>query len=149
MEILTAELVPESLWNKNIRKLLKSSQWDYYRRKCYQLADYVCELCGNAGDKWPVECHEKWKYDDDKHIQKLIGFIALCPDCHMVKHIGMAKVNGNFSKAVKHLSKVNGWNIEGSLEYIKNVYEIWEKRNTFKWSQDLSYLNGSKQLTLF
>ena len=52
-------------------------------------------------------CHEIFEFDDQKLIQKLTKLVALCPDCHMVKHIGLAEVNGNLKKATKHFMKVN------------------------------------------
>jgi len=53
-------------------------------------AENLCETCGGCGPQYPVECHEIWNYDDTRLIQKLDGLIALCPDCHEVKHIGLA-----------------------------------------------------------
>jgi hypothetical protein len=34
-----------------------------------------------------LECHEEWDYDDETHVQKLTGLIALCGRCHRVKHL--------------------------------------------------------------
>lgn len=149
MGLLKIELVPESLWNKNLRNSLTSSQWDCFRRKCYKLANYVCEYCGGVGEKHPVECHEKWEYNDETHVQKLIGFVALCPDCHEVKHIGFAKLNGRFGRAVRHLAKVNVWELGKAIKYTERVYAKWEDRNKFHWSQNFDYLKDKNQLTLF
>ena len=70
--ILTVELVPKTAWYKNLRSELPEGKWDQLRKHSYRLAEYKCEICTGKGDKWPVECHEIWDYDDVNHIQKLI-----------------------------------------------------------------------------
>ena len=82
---LTVELVPRSLWGINLRSELPKSKWDKLRKATYKKANFVCEICGGVGRKWPVECHEIWHYDDENKVQRLDGLIALCPPCHQVK----------------------------------------------------------------
>lgn len=142
---LTIELVPKSLWYSNLRSILSPKQWDILRQKCYRSAIHRCQICS----KYPVECHEIWEYNDEKHIQKLVGLIALCPDCHMVKHFGLAQIQGNSEKAIQHIARINGWDIDETLYYIRSAFEKYEDRNRFEWKQDLDYLNNKNQLTLF
>ena len=39
-----------------------------------------------------LHCHEIWNYGDLQHIQKLVGFVALCRLCHHVKHLALALI---------------------------------------------------------
>jgi len=142
---LTIELVPKTLWYANLRKSLSQEQWDELRRRTYKRAGYHCEICGGRGPKWPVECHEIWEYDDKEHIQYLRGLVALCPDCHEVKHIGYAKTKGRLYSATEHLQKVNGWNKKQARLYIFDAFVEWDKRSEHKWTQDLSWLEEEEK----
>ena len=137
---LTIELVPSTCWYSNLRSELTKSQWDKIRRQSYQAAGYLCEICGGKGKRHPVECHEIWRYDEENLIQKLIGVVSLCPDCHAVKHFGRAQVTGNDARAKKHLCKVNGWSNSDADLYIEHVFEQWSNRSANIWDIDLSYL---------
>jgi hypothetical protein len=113
--------------------------WDIIRRKTYKLAGYKCEVCGGKGPTYPVECHEKWLYTSDGK-QILEGFVALCPDCHRVKHIGRAQIFGYFEDALAHLMKVNNWSEEEALLYIESVFDLWKERSTRQWDLDITYI---------
>ena len=82
MPKLTIELVPQTCWYANVRKLVTYSQWEVIKRVTRRAAHSICQICGGVGKRWPVECHEIWQYNDEAHIQTLIGLIALCPMCH-------------------------------------------------------------------
>lgn len=137
---LTIELVPASSFFNNLRAILTKSQWDVLRKKVYKLANYKCEICGGVGKKHPVECHEKWEYDDTTRVQKLVGLYALCPDCHSVKHIGFAALNNKLDKAIKHFTKINNLSDKEAATYIQNAFVIWEERSKHEWDLDLSWL---------
>lgn len=138
---LTIELVPKSCWFSNVRSCVSKSDWDKLRKSTYRAAGYKCEVCGDKGPKWPVECHEVWNYDDKHKIQKLERMIALCPSCHEVKHIGLANVRGRYGKAVKHLAKVNGWTEEQADHYARSAFNVWAERSDWKWELDLTFLD--------
>lgn len=144
---LTVELVPKTVWFKNLRSELSQEEWDKLRKTTYKAAGYKCEVCGGKGPKWPVDAHEIWEYDDENKIQKLLGLTALCPSCHSCKHIGLAQVKGNYERARKHLAKVNGWSEEDAEHYIQAQFEIWAWRSEFDWKLDLSWLEkvGDKE----
>jgi hypothetical protein len=72
---LTIELVPEPCWYSNMRKAMSTSQWDRLRHQVYAEYDHKCGVCGAHPDR--LNCHERWAYDDRKHVQRLAGFIAL------------------------------------------------------------------------
>lgn len=138
---LTIELVPLTSWYNNVRSKVSQEEWDIIRKKCYKNANYKCEICGGVGNKWPVECHEIWEYDDKKHIQKLVGFVALCPSCHEVKHIGRAEKMGMLRHAMQHLMAVNAINKSQVDKIVEDAFATWEERSEHKWKVDVSYLD--------
>lgn len=137
---LTIELVPSTCWLTNLRSELSKSQWDQLRKATYRKANYRCEICGGKGDKHPVEAHEIWHYDDTNLVQSLQGLIALCPACHQVKHIGLAKLRGKGEEAANHLKKVNGWNERETQQYILEAFHTWNERSKYQWQLDLTWL---------
>lgn len=141
---LSIELVPSTSWYNNVRSIVKSKEWNIIRKKCYTLANNICEICGDNGFNQHishnVECHEIWEYDDNNHIQTLIGLIALCPYCHKTKHIGLARLNGEEHIAIKQLIKINNITKIEAIKYIDNCFEIWNKRNAFSWTLNTDYL---------
>jgi hypothetical protein len=140
--ILTIELVPSTQWGSNLRTRLPRKQWDKLRKECYRKASHVCEVCSEVGPKWPVECHEKWDYNEETKMQTLTGLIALCPNCHLVKHFGRACSIGKKEEALSHFLKVNSWSSSKAEEYIEQVFNIWQKRSNHSWSLDLSWLEN-------
>jgi len=86
---LTIELIPESAWGENLRKYLPKEIWEKIRKEVFRKANYKCSICGKRGK---LHCHEVWEYDDQNHILKLKGFMALCENCHLIKHWGMATI---------------------------------------------------------
>ena len=137
---LTIELVPSSSWFNNVRAVLTRKQWDVLRKQVYTQAWDTCQICGGVGPKHPVECHEIWHYDDNKLIQTLVGMIALCPNCHMVKHIGYAEVSGRFALAVKHLMKINKLTKAEAGKVISEAFSKWVERSKKSWTVDISQL---------
>ena len=134
------ELVPKSNWYKNVRSEVTKEEWNILRKNCYRKANYTCEICGGKGTEWPVECHEIWEYNDRKHIQKLIGLISLCPDCHKLKHIGRTQIMGEYDLAINHFMKVNNITRKEAENEIKKAVVIWNKRNKYSWILDLDFI---------
>jgi len=114
---LAIEIVPKTCWFSNVRNHVTKTQWDTIRKTVFQKAGDRCEICGGRGAKWPVECHEIFEYNDEIHLQTLAGLIALCPDCHEVKHFGLARVKGTDKQAMWHLCEVNEWTIEQGVDH--------------------------------
>lgn len=144
--MLTIELVPSTVFFKNLRSEVSKKEWDIIRREAYREADYKCTVCSGKGPKHPVECHEIWEYNDKKHIQKLLGVTALCPSCHEVKHMGLAQIRGRWEPARDHLAKVNDWTVGEAEKYIAHQFIIWEERSWHQWKLDISWL--SPQITI-
>jgi hypothetical protein len=139
-KLLTVELVPQTCWFSNVRDHVSQETWNVLRKSTYKRANYRCEVCGDRGQKHPVECHEIWHYDDANKVQKLMGLTALCPSCHQVKHIGLAEIRGQAEAAKKHLAKVNRWTGQQTEAYLAEVWQIWRERSQHPWKLDLSWL---------
>ena len=137
---LTIELVPQTCWFSNVRNHVSQKTWDRLRKSTYRKANYQCEICGGKGNKHPVECHEIWHYDDQNQVQTLTGLIALCPQCHQVKHLGLAGIRGKREEAEQHLAKVNHWTDEQLQNYLTEVWSTWQQRSQYQWKLDLSWL---------
>ncbi len=142
---LAVELIPSTCHFSNVRTTVKASEWDKIRFLSYEAADNKCQICGdtgkNQGYKHNVECHEIWHYDDENHVQTLIGLISLCPTCHQVKHIGRAFAIGKQNQAIAQLIKVNKWTPIQTAKHIEDAFILHKERSKYKWSLDLSLLN--------
>jgi 5-methylcytosine-specific restriction endonuclease McrA len=137
---LTIELVPKTCWFSNVRAVLSRREWQGLKRAVFSSAGHRCQICNGQGPKWPVECHEVWQYDDHERIQTLSRLIALCPSCHQVKHIGLAKTLRRDQKALKHLARVNGWTKSQADRYVSDQFSQWEERSRHEWRLDIDHL---------
>lgn len=66
--------------------------------------------------------------------------IALCPDCHLVKHFGFANTQGKGEQALKHFMKINGLKKKEAEKAISEAFDLWRKRSLIDWELDLSGL---------
>jgi len=130
---LSVELIPEPTWFRNARSLLPKEDWDVLRRAVYREAGYRCEICGGQGTEYPVAAHEVWEFDDERHIQRLVRLIALCPPCHEVKHIGLAGVMDRDEEAMAHLMEVNRWSRRRAEAHVDRAWDLWERRSRHGW----------------
>lgn len=146
---LTIELVPRTCWYSNVRSNVTKNEWDVIRKKSYEHANHVCEICGdvgtNQGVRHNVECHEIWDYNDETKEQTLLGLISLCPYCHKSKHVGLAQMNGELDIVVNQLMKVNGITEKEAFDYINKSFDIWSKRSNFEWTLNIDYLKEYMQ----
>jgi hypothetical protein len=141
---LSIELVPRTCWYSNVRSNVSAADWEKCKQFVRKRSGDRCEVCGGKGPKWPVECHEIWDYDDDESRQTLMGLIALCPDCHEVKHIGRVSVTEGppgIVRCLEHLGRVNGWDLETCEAYVKNEFHIHALRSLSEWELDVSWLS--------
>lgn len=137
---LSIELVPKTCWYSNVRSILTKPQWDAIRKMVATEAGNVCEICGGKGKKYPTECHEIWDYNDDTLVQKLIGLIALCPNCHSSKHFGLAEILGKRDKVIKHLMKINGITKTAVEKHVEESFAEFTERSKKQWVLDISIL---------
>jgi hypothetical protein len=141
--LLTIELVPKTAWYSNVRSNVSSTVWDKIRREQYAIAGNKCEICNDA--KGYLECHEIWQYNEETWVQKLIGLVALCTNCHKVKHAGLARIKGEEGVVIKQLMKVNKMSSQEAKNYIEGAFEVWRKRSSHIWMLDISYLKKVKK----
>lgn len=140
--ILTPELIPYSMHGKNVRAVLSAEDWQAVARHSYKEAGYRCEICGAKGK---LECHEIWQFNDRNLVQSLVGLITLCPDCHRVKHIGLARKMGWYGDALEHMAKINGISKSKARQHIEYA-EVGVKNRREEYDLDLSYLNNYKKV---
>lgn len=137
---LTIELVPSTSWCDNVRSRVSLSQWTFIRQKVFAKAEHRCEICGGVGKKHPVECHEVWVYDDEKHTQTLDRMISLCPSCHRVKHAGFAITNGYAEAVIAQLWKVNRMKRYDACMYIAEALDQHTERSKHQWEVNVDAL---------
>jgi hypothetical protein len=141
---LEIELVPKPLWQKSLRRMLPRGRWENLRAQRIREKGWRCEICGEAGS---VQLHEIWKYDDEKHVQTLLGFELLCVLCHSVKHFGRTQALAEEGKIdlkpiIAHFCRVNQCSYQDLKAHWKDVYERWKERSRHEWTQDLSLLTS-------
>ncbi|TCG11264.1 HNH endonuclease [Mycoplasma todarodis] len=111
--LLLPKALPSSTHYKNPRVWMGKEKWDVIRKEVYKRAKYVCEVCGGKGRRHPVEAHELWAFNLEKKEQILIRFVALCPLCHRLQHMGLAGIHdkNNLLKGsdlARHYNKLTG-----------------------------------------
>jgi len=110
------------------------------KTKTYRAANYICEACGGRGPNHPVECHERWTYIEDVHLQILERTVALCPACHEATHFGLARVKGRELEARQQLARVNGWSESQITSHVRLAMDDYQRRSSMKWHLDARWL---------
>jgi hypothetical protein len=138
---LRVEMVPQSSWYKDLRELLDEATWERISSLVAERAGERCEICGGRGPRHrPVECHELWRFDDPVRVQTLVRVVALCPDCHAVKHWETVRKHGGDTQARAHLARVNGWSLAQTDAHIRDAFGRWAQRSQGPWILDLEGL---------
>jgi hypothetical protein len=122
-----------------MRAAVTDQTWEQIRRAIYREYDYRCGICGATGR---MTCHERWAYDDERQVQTLLGFIALCTPCHHVKHIGRAGILAregrlDYDEVVQHFMAVNDCDESTFEEHRAQAFAVWQRRSTHPWTVDL------------
>jgi len=129
--------------------LLPREVWNSIREEHIRKHGAKCEICGSP--ERPLQLHERWRYDDRRHVQRLVGFQLLCRKCHLVKHIGLAGILADrgeldYEELVEHFCRVNGCSKEDFRRHADRAFEVWAKRSVFQWVQDFGeygrYIDG-------
>lgn len=137
---LYIDMIPESSFCDNLRSGLDIKDWDLIRKAVYRFGKYKCEICSGVGEKHPVEAHERWEFDSENLIQKLVGVSCLCPKCHQATHMGFARIQGKEQEAGEHLQVVNKWTEEEVNEHMVLADDTWQFRSKLSWKLDISWL---------
>jgi hypothetical protein len=138
---LRPDPIPPSSWYDNVRAAVTRSEWQSIKRQVFAAAGRRCQCCGGRGNEWPVECHEEWTYDDRAAVQTLERFIALCPACHEVKHIGLAQARGRFDIAIRHMAAVTGIGQIRCRQIANDAITTAVRRARRKWVVDISHMD--------
>ena len=134
------------------RKCKHESQRKLPEERSYsrQRADLVKALggeCSVCGYNKIVEIH----HINGRVSDEFDNLMALCPNCHLVKHIGHATNIGLGLHAVKHLAKINKWSTKQALDYRDKAYALWLTRSRFSWEMNISfieeYIKSNKETT--
>jgi hypothetical protein len=136
---LEIDLVPSTAWYSNLRTKIPKPEWDRLRKQCYADYGHKCGICGASGR---LNCHEIWEYGPN-YIQTLKGFIALCDDCHMIKHMGFAGIQAaegklDMERLIAHFMRVNGVDRKAFDRHEKEAFALWSERSEHQWKTDLS-----------
>lgn len=126
---LCIEPVPISTWGISLANKLPKEEWDEIRRKVYRDAGNRCEVCGESNIT--LHAHEKWKFDDKKGVQRLVGFECCCEICHNVHHFGRSEETmgpSQIKKLIEHWCLVNGKTKKDFLVYRQVVFERSKRR---------------------
>ena len=139
---LSVELIPQTRWGDNLRSILTHEQWNVLRRAVYSRASYCCEACDASNIE--VHCHEVWDWDDEKHIQRLIGLRCLCWKCHEATHLSETGIRGTLD-TLKHFAHVNGITMFEANGIVGAAYVQVMNRSGHEWKLDTSWLNSYLQ----
>lgn len=139
-EKLFVDLVPSSAWFSNLRSELLPSEWNAVRKSTYEASNHLCSACGGRGSSHPVECHERWAYDEKTQMQTLLRLCSLCPACHEASHMGFANVRGRGQEARQHLSMVNKWTQRETEAHVDTAFDTFVRRSAMKWTLDARVL---------
>lgn len=136
---LTIDLVPRTCWYSSLYRQMPRSKWDRIRKQAYADAEHVCQICSAEAR---IQCHEIWEYDENKLIQKLKGFVALCSKCHDIKHFGRSQMRAargeiDLDALIDHFCKVNNVSSEVFSSHKTEAFKTWRARSAKKWKTDL------------
>lgn len=103
IKILTQPIVPQSLHYITPRSIMGFTCWEDLKKKYRIIANHHCMICNryvsHTPDDW-LELHERYEYDYENRIQKLVGYVSICHECHMYIHQGLLQIqltNGDIS----------------------------------------------------
>jgi len=138
---LFVDMIPRTSWCKNIRTaILHKKDWVRLRKLACERTNYTCECCGSHHD---IEVHERFEYNEETQVQKLMRIVALCQQCHQSTHMGLAGINGKIKEAQQHLSKVRGFTPDELRSHIQEANSLWKKRSEITWTIDLSLVENN------
>jgi len=138
------ELVPASSWNSNLRAVLPKEDWKKISGNV--CSHGICMNCGGRGSaidpdkKSGLEAHEEWSYDDKNKVQKLVRIVALCPDCHLIRHMGFASTKGWSDSVRMHMESVTGMTRTEAINIINKTFDEFEERSRHEWTLDITIL---------
>lgn len=145
---LAIDLIPKKSWGASLSNSLTTASWNSIRKPFIEKYGNRCQICGRKGKDLSnsikdVDTHELWEYSslkDDKKIQKLVGFVAVCSSCHLMFHLGFAESINKKETTIKRLQKLEKLSDQEVYKRIQNIFDIWNKRSDYDWIIDISIL---------
>lgn len=140
---LTIELVPATSWYRNVRANVSERAWSSLQRLTFTAAGHRCEVCTGVGPRHPVECHEVWHYNDRLRLQQLVRLIALCPECHRVKHLGHTLATGRrdaVESAIAWFCSVNRVPPGTAIAHLQFAFAEHQRRSQVTYQLDVRLL---------
>lgn len=137
---VAVELIPETSFYNNLRKVVSPTAWDMFRRDTYRKYNNKCGKCGVEGQS--LDCHEIWHFNEENQIQSLTGLIAVCKMCHHVIHHGYANIlisQGKLDKRalINHFLTVNNCDEQYYKEHVKAAFALWRERSKKEWTVEM------------
>lgn len=137
---LTIEFVPDMAGGKTLYRFLTAKAWNEIRKEVLSAYDCHCSACGVSVGQ--LNCHERWEYDDETLMQRLVDIVPLCQLCHLVTH--MNERGASREVLVSHFMQVNDCSLEEFEAYYQQCQEEVKRRNAFApdqgpppiWEQD-------------
>ena len=145
-------LVPHTAWYKNLRSLIKPSQWRKIKDNIKEKEGSKCWICGAPENKRRgrlgyMYLHEWWSYDIDNGIQKLEALHHVCWMCHAIIHIGRTKsTNDGLDEMnqlgvtekdlIEHFCKVSKCSINEWQNHYDEAWKKWHERNNINWKRE-------------
>lgn len=134
------ELVPMPCWGRNVRSRLRPFVWELIRQDTLEKSGVRCAGCGRRRRHWNLDCHEVWRYEDETLTQRLVDIVAMCHDCHEIRHLGFSNVMGRGAKTERRLQSLNGWTPHELEDYLRLAFALWEQRSRNNWRRDISWV---------
>lgn len=155
MPRLPVQLIPPNSWQRNVRAIVACETWEelrwHFGAKRYPpssvgLEAYSrpvpdklqCAYCKTKHQE--LHIHEQWEYDDEHRIQRLVGLVPVCSQCHLATHMGYANAMGRTDEAIRHLAKVNRWTLRQAKVHCNHAFKQWSQRILSSYTFDVDYL---------
>lgn len=149
------------MWGKNVRAVTSTTTWanlrwgygattylrerleidfpdEIFEKRRIDTSYLSCFICNDK--RRNLELHEEWSFDDENRIQRLEALIAICPRCHLAKHIGHANLIGKLQEALDHLALINYLSQEDAVNFAADALAKWDERSQHEYQLDLSFL---------
>jgi len=127
---LAIEPMPYTSAMASLAKLLPRQAWDSVRRAAYRAAGYRCQTCGKDGR---LNCHEIWHFNETTGYQWLMGFQALCDDCHGVTHMLSLTNRQEFDRLTTHFMAVNKVSAREFRDHLEQARQRRMELNQREW----------------
>lgn len=91
-----------------------------------------------------MHAHEEWIYDDARKTQTLDRIVALCENCHMIKHAGFSmhtaegKSKYSTEELISHFCRINGCTRQEFKQHEDEVFKKFDECSKYNWKLDLA-----------